>query len=210
MLDRRPGKHEDRRSVLFYDRAAARFADIYESTTFDQVHAGILGILPTTLADVLDVGAGSGRDAAALAQRGHRVTAVEPSVGLLNEAMRRHAGESIRWIKDSLPALSELGHQQFDFILVSAVWMHLAIRERSTAMRRLAALLRSGGCLVITLRHGPIDEERAITSVSSEETIAEGKHFSLVLERVFEEPDVLGRPDISWSTVAFKKPHDVG
>lgn len=206
MLNRRPRQPAARRSVQVYDQAAARLAELYESTTFERVHARIIDLLPRAPADVLDVGAGSGRDAAALSARGYRVTAVEPSIGLMDEAIRRHGTAPIKWVEDSLPDLARLGTQRFDFILVSAVWMHLTSRERGPAMHRLATLLRPSGHLVITLRHGPIDKARAITSASSEETIAIGRHYALTLVRASDEPDVLGRSEISWSTVVFSTP----
>ena len=58
----------------------------YESLSFEEVHAGILNLLPQPGAVVLDVGSGSGRDAAWFAAHGYDVVAVEPS-----DAMRAHA-----------------------------------------------------------------------------------------------------------------------
>lgn len=58
----------------------------YESLTFEDVHASLLDLLPAPGATILDIGAGSGRDAAWFAARGDDVFAVEPS-----EAMRAHA-----------------------------------------------------------------------------------------------------------------------
>ncbi|REN11303.1 class I SAM-dependent methyltransferase, partial [Mycobacterium tuberculosis] len=60
---------------------------------------------PDVPARVLDIGAGSGRDAAALAALGHRVVAVEPTPELRAEGMRRHAALPIEWIDDHLPGL---------------------------------------------------------------------------------------------------------
>lgn len=62
-----------------YGAHAAALADPYESITFEEVHR------------VLDIGAGSGRDAAALAQQGHTVTgraAVHWSFVVLRRAAR--------------------------------------------------------------------------------------------------------------------------
>jgi protein-L-isoaspartate O-methyltransferase len=89
------------------------------------VHRSVLDVIPAGPAHVLDVGAGSGRDAAALARRGHHVTAVEPSAGFRAEAALRHAGLSIEWIDDGLPGLASLGSRSYDLVLLSAVWMHV-------------------------------------------------------------------------------------
>ena len=62
--------------------------------------------MPAAPALVLDVGAGSGRDAAWLTRLGHDVVAVEPSPAMRAEAERRHADQRIRWIADSLPGMT--------------------------------------------------------------------------------------------------------
>ena len=42
----------------------------------------------------------------------------------------------------------------FDLILLSAVWMHIPPSDRARSIRKLANLLKPGGKLVISLRHG--------------------------------------------------------
>ncbi len=62
-----------------YDQNAAAFVAQYETLLFEQVHGCLVDLLPEPGATVLDVGAGSGRDAAWFAARGYEVVAVEPS-----------------------------------------------------------------------------------------------------------------------------------
>jgi SAM-dependent methyltransferase len=194
------------RSVSIYDGSAERMANLYESTSFDQVHVEVLGLLPGAGAAVLDVGAGSGRDAAALVDRGYVVTAVEPSAGLRREAMVRHATSNVRWIDDALPKLSRLPECQFEFILVSAVWMHLAPRDRTSATRRLAQLLAPGGHLAISIRMGLADPARSITQVDSLALETEARNTGLVLVRSVESGDALGRATVRWRTLVFRAP----
>ncbi|MEJ6782152.1 class I SAM-dependent methyltransferase [Aminobacter sp. Piv2-1] len=193
------------RSVPIYDESAKRIADVYESTTFERVHAGIIDLLPSPGASVLDVGSGSGRDAAALAARGYRVTAVEPSHGLREEAKRRHGDANIEWLDDALPDLHILGERRFAFILVSAVWMHLVSRDRLAAMRRLSQLLEAGGRLAISIRRGPVDRSRAFATVTTDAVEASALKSGLRLVRKFEAKDALARADIAWSTLALEK-----
>ena len=60
-----------------YAENAAALIEQYERLTFEEVHREVLSLFPVRPGRVLDIGAGTGRDAAALAARGHMVTAVE-------------------------------------------------------------------------------------------------------------------------------------
>jgi SAM-dependent methyltransferase len=63
-----------------YNKNAKKFFSQYQSLIFDQVHGDWLPQLDGKTGLALDVGAGSGRDAAALTERGWDVVAVEPAV----------------------------------------------------------------------------------------------------------------------------------
>lgn len=200
---------QSQRSVSVYDGSAERMADLYESSSFDKVHVDVLDLLPEAGTAVLDVGAGSGRDAAALADRGYVVTAVEPSAGLRREAMVRHSTSNVQWLDDALPNLSRLPEGQFAFILVSAVWMHLAPRDRTPATRRLAQLLAPGGYLAISIRLGPSDPARSIRQVDTQALEADAREVGLMSVRSLESGDALGRATVRWRTVVFRAPGQV-
>ena len=61
-----------------YGEHAMALAERYESISFADVHAEVAHLIPPAPARIADIGAGSGRDAAALARMGHQVIAVEP------------------------------------------------------------------------------------------------------------------------------------
>ena len=145
-------------TIAPYQADAARFADQYESLATSDVHAAYLELLPRSGdGTALDVGAGSGRDAAWLASIGYHVTAVEPAKAMRQEAKHRHPEESIQWLDDWLPGLTQVQRQgvSYDFILLSVVWMHVKPNDRGRAFRKLVTLLKPGGVLVITLARWP-------------------------------------------------------
>jgi 2-polyprenyl-3-methyl-5-hydroxy-6-metoxy-1,4-benzoquinol methylase len=78
-----------------YSENAQTLARQYESVTFADVHRDVLHLFPAPPARVVDIGAGSGRDAAALAARGYSVLAIEPTDALRQEGTRLHAGKTI-------------------------------------------------------------------------------------------------------------------
>lgn len=136
---------------------------------FEQVHGPILHLIPKAPARVLDVGCGPGHDAATLAGMGHEVTAVEPTPELLQGAARLY-GDKVRWVADGLPDLAKVSGA-YDFVLISAVWMHLDKSQRRLALPRIAGLIAPGGVLTLSLRHGPIPPGRRMFEVTAAETV---------------------------------------
>ncbi|QDG52133.1 methyltransferase domain-containing protein [Persicimonas caeni] len=196
--------------VHYYNALAEELAERYESVSFETVHDKIVEHLPKHRAQVLDVGAGSGRDAAALAARGHDVVAVEPADRLRERAQTLHPDKSIHWVADSLPALQkvyELG-DHYDLILLSAVWMHLRPEERDRAMRKLAGLLNPGGKIVITTRSVGFSGRRTLYRVDPDELAGRAQDHGLEVVMTHASDDVLGREDVNWSTLVFQSTDD--
>ncbi|MDX2591548.1 class I SAM-dependent methyltransferase [Streptomyces sp. WI03-4A] len=189
-----------------YGEAAEALAEQYESETFAEVHREVLHLFPSRPSSVLDVGAGSGRDAAALTARGHRVVAAEPTAELRALGRRLHADQEIEWLDDALPDLPELTGQKrrFDLILLTAVWMHLDERQRASAMARLVGLLESDGRMILSLRHGPVPAGSRMFPVSAEETVGLAHSHGLdVLHRARRE-DPHGRPGVTWTYLGLR------
>ncbi|KOT93873.1 SAM-dependent methyltransferase [Streptomyces sp. NRRL F-5755] len=184
-------------------------ADRYESLAFETVHRGFLPLLPPSPARIADIGAGTGRDAAALAARGHTVLAVEPVPELRALARSLHPSPSIHWLSDALPDLPRLDGEagRLDAILLSAVWMHLPEPSRPPAMRRLHDLLAPGGRLFLTLRHGPPPEDRQMYDIPAHETVALAAQHGLRPLQHAKDIDHLARDHVHWSTLTFEKDH---
>ncbi len=80
-----------------YAEEADELFQRYESTSFAEVHRSVLRLIPTAPSWVLDIGSGTGRDAAALAAMGHRVVAVEPTAEMRTRAAALHPRKSNGW-----------------------------------------------------------------------------------------------------------------
>ena len=89
--------------------------------------------------------------------------------------------------------------------MLTAVWMHLDERQRRRAIPNVAALVRSGGVMIMTLRHGPVPSGRRMFEVSAEETIGLAAPLGLgcVLNRLAELS--LRQPGVTWTRLAFRK-----
>lgn len=191
-----------------YAEAAAALENLYESIAFAELHRPVLHLIPPAPSLVLDIGAGTGRDAAALAALGHQVTAVEPTAALRQGAIARHPSPRIDWVDDSLPELARLAGREagFDLVLLTAVWMHLDAAQRRQAMPRVARLLRPGGVMIFSLRHGPVPPGRRMFEVSADETVAlaAAEGLRLVL-RLDHRHGLLKSPGVTWTRLAFSK-----
>ena len=197
-------------AIAWYDTHAASAAARFEAHGAADLNSWLVNLLPASPAVIMDVGAGSGRDAAWLASLGYQVLAVEPSASMRAEATRLHPAGNIRWLDDHLPDLTgpiRTGLSA-DAILLSAVWMHVRSPDRRRAFRKLVSLLRPGGLLAITLRDGPEEPGRGVHPVSMAEIERLAADHGLAIVRVHRQPDLQGRPDLSWICVAMRLPDD--
>ena len=198
-----PDNEEDhsrtRRSPDVEARAAAR----YETVCAEHVNDWLIDLLPRDKACILDVGSGSGRDAAWLASLGHEVIAVEPNPTMRKESERWHPEKNFRLLADGLPDLAATFRTglSFDFILVNAVWMFVAPSHRERAFRQLVALLKPGGKIAITLRQGPVDIDRGMHPVSTAEIERLARRHGAYLEPTQRVADFFGRRQISWTRI---------
>lgn len=198
--------------IATYDAQAAELAERYDHEALLAAYRPLDDLLDPRSADslALDIGAGSGRDAAWLAAKGYEVVAVEPSAGMRSEGTRRHADDKIRWLDDRLPALSrvhELG-LAFDLILLSAVWQHIAPNDRERAFRKMTALLKPGGLLLMTLRQGPAPQDRPMHPVTLAEVEALARAFGLEVFKVADQHDELSRAEVRWISVLLRMPDE--
>lgn len=189
-----------------YGETAAERVKQYESLAFAQVHRHMMHLFPAAPSRVIDIGAGTGRDAAGFADLGHTVTAVEPTPELRTEAQRLHPQPTITWIDDSLPELDRvhaLG-ERYDVVMLTAVWMHLDEGQRERAMARVAPLVRRGGMMGLSLRHGPVPAGRRMFDVSAEETRALAARHGFAVIHESKGPSQLGGPAVWWDRLAFR------
>lgn len=181
-----------------------------EAISPERLYTPVADLFPRRPLRVADIGAGTGRDAAWLADQGHRVVAVEPVARLRCAGAVLHADAGISWLDDRLP---ELGHLAalgpFDLMLVVGVWQHLADRDRPLAMSRLAEALAPGGLMIMALRHGPGAPGRPVTAIRSGDTVALASANGLGLLRKTQTASIQPQNralGVHWTWLAITRP----
>ena len=195
----------------FYTTTAERLSQQYDNLAPEQVHAGWLANLSAVQPSsnqALELGAGSGRDAAWLASIGWDVLAVEPSSGLRDIGCKSTADKHVKWLDDTLPQLASIPESydsSFRLILASAMWMHLTPDEQVLACERLQQLAADDTLIVITWRNQASERERVFHAVDAAQF---EKAFNSVSRKssvtITESSDEGGRDGVVWHCAVIK------
>lgn len=199
-------------TVAFYDTHAASIAETYEGVSFGEVLDGVLPWLPES-GTLLEIGSGSGRDAAFWLSRGFDVSAVDGSAGMIEQAVRFHPELAGRIVCHRLPAALPFGDGSFDVVVSMAMIMHLPLGDLPQVFAEVARVLRPGGGFaysVNTARSGldadGLDERgRRFTCLSADGWAALHEGAGLSTVSLCETDDVTGRPGIRWATFVCRK-----
>jgi SAM-dependent methyltransferase len=199
---------QQREIIAGYADAAFELIPRFEAVSSSDLYSQVSHLLPGTRSRVVDIGAGTGRDAGWLASRGCSVLAVEPVAAFRAAGATLHRSPRIEWLDDSLPTLSRLLQrcEIFDFVLLSASWQHIDSQERRLAMANLRALTVHGGRLLLSVRHGPGAPTRHCYSGTAEEAVelAIANAFRLVHRCTTDSIQARNREaGVTWTWLAF-------
>lgn len=142
-------------TTSYYDANAAAVAERYEHAEMAGLHQLLLPRLPSG-SRVLEVGCGSGREAAFLLANGYDVTALDASTPMIETALRHHPELQGRLRQASLPLDEDNGllTNPCDGVVCIAVLMHIPERDLFGAAFQLKRLLKKGGKLVLSTSFG--------------------------------------------------------
>ncbi|HYD17830.1 MAG TPA: class I SAM-dependent methyltransferase [Patescibacteria group bacterium] len=195
----------------FNDRADALAAQ-YNALDRAKVHADLLENMPAGEAlQVLDIGAGSGADAALFARLGHHVVAAEPADKLRALGEKIFDDNRIEWNADVLPELQMSSlRAPFDIITATGVLQYMDEEARAKSLKKIFSLVAPGGIVEIqyptpssrehqfTIRP---DEMRDIVRAYNEASPA-NPQFDVIIDK--SVPDHTGRKALDGSDLFFK------
>lgn len=198
--------------MRFYEEHAESAAAAYEEVDLRPVVTPIMGYLPDG-GKLLDLGCGSGRDAAFFLEQGYDVTALDGSGAMLAEAAAYHPELVGRFVHHRLPEPLPFDSGSFDILLSMAVLMHLERHSLPQAFDEISRVTRVGGVVAYSAN----TERPGLDEAGNDE---KGRHFSCLdidawetmhraanLESVavWENDDITGRPGIRWATFVCRR-----
>lgn len=192
--------------IGYYRRNAEKRFEQYESQAAGGHCYYSLKYMAPAPGRILDVGCGSGRDAAVFAGRGYDVTAVEPAHELRRLAQQKHDHANITWVDDRLPELASFHDvsDYFNHAHLSAVIFHLPPQETSHVLQNCHRLLKPGGTLFVGLRVGPSDPERPMFAIDEHWIASQADGLFDILDIELSTDD-FSRPDVRWVRMMLKK-----
>ncbi|MBO0343739.1 class I SAM-dependent methyltransferase [Roseibium sp. CAU 1637] len=199
-------------AITGYEQVDESWIKATEAIDPTKLYAYVLDLFPINFKGlkILDLGAASGRDAAWLAAQGARVTAVEPAENLRSAGQKLHRGIPITWLDDRLPDLESLEDGNlFNLILVTGVWQHLDEADQALGFQRLAQLLRSGGRIIMALRHGAPANHHINFPIETDALLSWANALGLRVLRAKAAPsqgDWNKANGVSWTWLVLEKP----
>jgi SAM-dependent methyltransferase len=203
----------DQATVEYYDRNAHACGAKYESADMSHLDHLLLRHLPERGARVLELGCGSGREAAFLLQSGHEIFGIDASAEMIGEALRRHPELAGRLSCEAvpLPEGSRLLSESFDMVLAIALFMHVPDSDLFETILQLKRLLLPLGLVFLSVSAGRPGVD-ANSRSSGERLFRErpAEELQLLFERLgfrlaarYQTPDAFER-GMLWHSLVFQ------
>ncbi|MFP4565098.1 MAG: class I SAM-dependent methyltransferase [Spirochaetaceae bacterium] len=199
-------------TLTYYETNADRIAAGYETVDLSATLERIVRRLPAA-ARILELGAGSGRDAAFLLERGFEVTALDGSEAMVERAASLHPELAGRIFVHRLPAPLPFADAAFDAVLSLATLMHLPVAAVTEVLGGCRSVLRPGGRLALSVP----TERPGLDEAGRDER---GRHFTVMNARAWRRlireagltpvadwssADAAGRDGIRWWTAVCER-----
>lgn len=161
--------------------------------------------------EILDIGAGSGRDLGILIRENYDAYGAEPSHRLRELALQSPILAGRIW-EGALPDLASRIGRKFDGILCSAVFQHVPREQQFDAAFDIRNLLKGNGRLLLSIpkdrpgigASGRDAGGRLFTPLVAEEVELLFERLGFQRIGAWTDTDSLGRSGISWTTLLFE------
>ncbi len=195
------------KTLNYYTNNASELIQRYESAKMDAIHTLLLKTFPSN-SFLLEIGCGSGRDAAFLHGHGYDVLATDGSEEMVAEAKCCHPELAEHLEIVQIPEGLYFEAERFDGVYSIAALMHL----EEDAIGKIASILKPGGKFFfsVSVERDDVDKVgndakgRHFTIMSKFEWVACCEKYGLQLEHSEVIGDGLDREGIVWLTCVVK------
>ena len=201
----------DHKTHNYYEKNAEKLVPRYESADMSDLNR-YRNHFPSN-GNLLDIGCGSGRDAAYFFSKGYDVIAVDASTTMIKHAIQKHPELRNRIKNTPFPFPNkELFKEKFDIIICIAVMMHIQDHSLFECIYQLRKLLKPNGLVLISIsnhRKNLDDDQRdnkgrLFIERQPEEYQLMFEKFGFTLTNRESNQDGLGRDDIKWTSLLFQ------
>lgn len=207
----------DTPTVKHYTDTADERCIAYEGVDASGIHELMLRHFAPG-ARLLEIGCGSGRDAAFLVSHGREVTATDASEGMVRTARKAHPELDRRLVCTPfpLPAGHDLSRETFDGIYAVAVIMHVPEEDLFEFAFQAKSLLSAGGTLLLSFSTDRPGLERGRDEAGRLFLERPPGRIQLLFQRLGfrllehrQGTDGMGR-EIAWHTLVFRLAEETG
>ncbi len=199
-------------TIEYYNKNAAEFCDKHDSVRLGAFYEAMRREFSKG-AKLIEIGCGSGRDAALAFKEGFDVIALDGSENLLKEIPKRHPELSGRLYFAILPEKLKFNDNHFDGFYSVACLMHLSekdLKETLIELKRITKLAGKGLVSVPACRADVTDEgvdihNRVFHLRTLEEWTRIFNECGFTATASEPEPDKLGREGVLWRTFTLIK-----
>lgn len=199
-------------TLSYYEKHSLELTERYENADVDDLHKRLLKTF-TGCSSILDIGCGSGREAAFLVRNGFDVLCVDGSAEMVKHAEQAHPelkGKiEQRIMPEDFPA-----DTAFDGVCAVAFFMHLTLNDLKKVLEKIFLVLKPMGRLFFSVPLSRPHLQKSGTDPSGryflilsrhkwEKTVADS---GFIILETFTNRDGLGRKNITWFTCTAQKP----
>ncbi|PKL50307.1 MAG: methyltransferase [Candidatus Riflebacteria bacterium HGW-Riflebacteria-2] len=197
------------RTIDYYEQNAAELCERYESVSLDSFHQTLKTCFEPGSC-LLEIGCGSGRDAARAISSGFDVAAIDASHRLLKEAQKLHPELDGRLFQMVLPCQLPFADKTFAGFYSVACLMHLPSDDLYVVMSEIHRVVRHGGLVSLPVGRPDVDlsgldeHGRVFNLMPVEEWTRVFAASGFDADVGSEEADSLGREGVRWVTITLK------
>jgi ubiquinone/menaquinone biosynthesis C-methylase UbiE len=198
-------------TLNYYEKNSREITEKYENLDMKNLQQKLIEVFSKE-DKLLELGCGSGRDAAFLTSNGYDVLVSDGSQSMLSEAIKLHPELNKKQCNIKLPGKIPFPKETFSGVYAIAVLMHFEIKDIELVLKEISRILMKNGKFFFSVyikENNKVEsmitpEGRFLTHMSKDHwiTMCESSGFSLVT--LLENCDAMGR-DINWCSFFMRK-----